>query len=253
DEPPARVLSRRDPRTRAPGARSRRLAAEAARVLRGRRSHGRPRRCAAGARSRRTGNARRCRAVSPSALARAWGVITMDIRPLFLNGRWVGGAPPLAVVNPATAEPFAHVSTIPAARVSLAIDDAHAAFAGWRELTGRERGRYLSAVAAELVARRDAIARTITLENGKPLAQSLGEVDTAADHFQWFAEEARRAYGRVVPPQVKTKRHLVLKSPIGVVGAISPWNFPLVLAARKIAPALAAGCPVILKPASQTP
>src|SRR5258708_36688604 len=91
------------------------------------------------------------------------------------------------------------------------------------------------------------------MENGKPLAQSEGEVAMSVDHLRWFAEEARRVYGRVVPNQVEGKRHLVIKTPIGVVGAISPWNFPLVLAVRKVAPALAAGCPVVLKPASATP
>ena len=108
-------------------------------------------------------------------------------------------------------------------------------------------------IADELERRRDEIARTITLENGKPLAQSLGELAMTVDHLRWFAEEARRAYGRIVPHQADGKRHLVIKTPIGVVAAISPWNFPLVLAVRKVAPALAAGCPVILKPASATP
>src|SRR6185437_2029011 len=101
--------------------------------------------------------------------------------------------------------------------------------------------------------RRDEIARTITLENGKPLAQSVGEVAGTVDHLHWFAEEARRSYGRIVPNQVEGKRHMVIKSPIGVVGAIAPWNFPLILAVRKMAPALAAGCAVVLKPASATP
>jgi len=93
----------------------------------------------------------------------------------------------------------------------------------------------------------------ITMENGKPLTQSLGEVAMAIDHFRWFAEECRRSYGQIVPNQMEGKRHLVVRSPIGVVGAIAPWNFPLVLAVRKVAPALAAGCSVILKPASTTP
>jgi succinate-semialdehyde dehydrogenase/glutarate-semialdehyde dehydrogenase len=91
------------------------------------------------------------------------------------------------------------------------------------------------------------------MENGKPLAQSLGEMAMSVDHLRWFAEEARRTYGRIVPQQADGKRHLVIKTPLGVVAAISPWNFPLVLALRKIAPALAAGCTVILKPASATP
>src|SRR4029079_6311620 len=91
------------------------------------------------------------------------------------------------------------------------------------------------------------------LENGKPLAQSVGEVAMSVDHLRWFAEAGRRGYGRIIPNQVAGKRHLVVKTPVGVVAAISPWNFPLVLAVRKIAPALAAGCPVVLKPASKTP
>ena len=101
--------------------------------------------------------------------------------------------------------------------------------------------------------RSDDIARTMTLENGKPLAQSRGEMAMTIDHLRWFAGEAGRTYGRVVPNQVPGKRHMVLRTPVGVVGAISPWNFPLVLAVRKIAPALAAGCTVVHKPASATP
>ena len=117
----------------------------------------------------------------------------------------------------------------------------------------RDRGVYLSRLADALDGRREELARTITLENGKPLAQSRGEVAMSVDHLRWFAGEAGRAYGRVVPNQVPGKRHLVLRTPVGVVGTIAPWNFPLVLALRKVAPALAAGCPVILKPARATP
>jgi succinate-semialdehyde dehydrogenase/glutarate-semialdehyde dehydrogenase len=173
--------------------------------------------------------------------------------PLYLNGQFVSSERTLAVVNPATAEPFAEVATADRARLAAALDDAHAAFRQWCRFAGKVRGAYLHAIAGKIEARSDEIARIITLENGKPLAQSLGEVATAVDHLRWFAEEARRAYGRVVPNQVDGKRHLIIKSPIGVVGAISPWNFPLVLAVRKVAPALAAGCTVVLKPASQTP
>jgi succinate-semialdehyde dehydrogenase/glutarate-semialdehyde dehydrogenase len=120
-------------------------------------------------------------------------------------------------------------------------------------VTARGRGEVLEKISDELERRREEIARIITLENGKPISQSQGEVALALDHLRWFAGEARRVYGRVVPQQTESKRHLVLKSPVGVVAAISPWNFPLMLAVRKIAPALAAGCPVILKPASRTP
>jgi succinate-semialdehyde dehydrogenase/glutarate-semialdehyde dehydrogenase len=173
--------------------------------------------------------------------------------PLYLNGQFEAFPTTLAVVNPATEEPFAEVCTTDRARLSQALEDAHRAFLQWRRLTGKARGAFLHKIADQLEARRDEIARVITLENGKPLAQSLGEVAMSADHLRWFAEEARRAYGRIVPNQVDGKRHLVVKTPLGVVGAISPWNFPLVLAVRKVAPAMAAGCTVILKPASQTP
>jgi len=176
-----------------------------------------------------------------------------DIRPLYLNGQWYRGGDPLDVVDPATGKAFARVATTDRSGVRKALDDAQAAWEGWRKLTGQQRGVYLNRIADVLESRTEGIARAITLENGKPLAQSRGEVGMTVDHLRWFAEEARRTYGRVVPQQAPGKRHLVLKYPVGVVGAISPWNFPLVLAVRKLAPALAAGCPVVLKPASATP
>ena len=145
------------------------------------------------------------------------------------------------------------MATVDRAGVAQALRDAAAALPAWKKLPGRDRGSLLGRLADALEGRRDEIARTITLENGKPLAQSRGEVAMAVDHLRWFAGEAGRAYGRIVPNQVAGKRHLVLRTPVGVVAAIAPWNFPLVLAVRKVAPALAAGCPVILKPASATP
>jgi len=173
--------------------------------------------------------------------------------PLYLNGAFVQSEPAWDVVNPANEEPFARISTMDRAGLARAIVDAHAAFPSWRGLTAKARGECLRRIAMELERRRDEVARLISTENGKPLAQSLAEVAMSVDHLQWFAEEGRRAYGRVIPPQAEGKRNLVIKTPIGVVGAISPWNFPLVLAVRKVAPALAAGCPVVLKPARQTP
>jgi len=177
----------------------------------------------------------------------------METKPIYLNGQWVSSSETITVINPATEEPIAKVATVNQAQVHQAIADAHAAFGAWRDLPAKARADYLLAVAAELNRRGDEIARMITQENGKALAQSKGEVAMSVDHLRWFAEECRRAYGRIIPNQVAGKRHLVMKSAIGVVGAISPWNFPLVLAVRKIAPAMAAGCPVVLKPASQTP
>jgi len=159
----------------------------------------------------------------------------------------------IPVTNPATDEFIARMSVVDRSRVAQAVRDAHAAFADWRQLTAKARGEFLHRIANEVERRRDEIARTITLENGKPLAQSQGEVAMTVDHLHWFAEEGRRGYGRIIPHQTDGKRNLVIKTPIGVVAAISPWNFPLVLSVRKIAPALASGCPVILKPASHTP
>src|SRR6266404_4358394 len=177
----------------------------------------------------------------------------MKTYPVYLNGDLTITEKTFVVKNPATGESFAQMSFVDRSVVAQAIQDAHAAFGGWRHLSGKGRGEMLHKIAGELHRRREEIARLITLENGKPLTQSQGEVAMATDHLRWFAEEARRAYGRVIPHQVDEKRHLIFKTPIGVVGAISPWNFPLVLAVRKVAPALAAGCPVILKPASRTP
>ncbi len=177
----------------------------------------------------------------------------MKTYPLYLNGDWLVNGPFATVVNPATGEEIAQVSTVGRERVAQAIADAHAAYPGWRKLTGKARGDFLLAIAEEVQNRSQEIARMITLENGKPLGQSAGEVAMTIDHLRWFAEEARRAYGRIVPQQADGKRHLVIKSPLGVVGAITPWNFPLVLAVRKAAPALAAGNTFVLKPAEQTP
>ncbi|MBI4663869.1 MAG: NAD-dependent succinate-semialdehyde dehydrogenase [Verrucomicrobia bacterium] len=177
----------------------------------------------------------------------------MKTYPLYLNGGWVRTPAANPVINPATGKPFARVSTVDRARVRQAVEDAQAAFRAWRQVTGKARGEFLSKIAWQLERRCDEVARMITLENGKPLAQGQAEVGMSIDHLRWFAEEARRAYGRIIPNQVDGKRHLVVKTPMGVAGAISPWNFPLVLGVRKVAPALAAGCTVILKPARQTP
>ncbi len=178
---------------------------------------------------------------------------TNQIRPLYLNGKWIEFQDALDVVNPATCEVFARVGTVGRDRVACAISDAADAWFSWRKLSGKQRGAYILKIIDGLNKRSEEIAKTITLENGKPLPQSRGEVAMTIDHFRWFAAEAERAYGRIVPNQVEGKRHMVIRTPVGVVGAIAPWNFPLVLAVRKVAPALAAGCTVVLKPASATP
>lgn len=177
----------------------------------------------------------------------------MKTHPSYLAGEWVSGSESIEVVNPASGEVFARAGKVGAPETTRAIEAAHAAFKTWAATPAKARADFLLAIARELEGRGDEIARIITLENGKPLFESKGEVAMSVDHLRWFAEEARRNYGRTVPHQIEGKRHLVISTPVGVVGAISPWNFPLVLAVRKVAPALAAGCPTILKPASRTP
>lgn len=177
----------------------------------------------------------------------------MKPRPLYLGGEWRHTESTVRIVNPSDGEAFAEVCTVGRDEVAQAVAQAHAALPAWRALPGKARGEFLRKVADQVERRADEIARVITQENGKPLPQSQAETAMAVDHLRWFAEEARRAYGRTIPHQVDGKRHLVVKTPIGVVAAIGPWNFPLVLGVRKVAPALAAGCPVILKPASATP
>jgi len=181
------------------------------------------------------------------------GQHSVEIRSLYLGGQWVEPRDPIYVIDPATGKVFAGVGTVRREGVARALADAQEAWPAWRRLTGKQRGEYLFRIADALAHYGPAIARTLTMENGKPLAQSEGEVAMSVDNLRWFAAEAQRAYGRIVPNQVPGKRHVVVRSPVGVVGAIAPWNFPLALAVRKVAPALAAGCPVLLKPASATP
>lgn len=172
---------------------------------------------------------------------------------LYIDGAWQSSDQSFTVRDPGNGEEFARIASVGADVAQKAISSAYAALSQWRGLTGLQRADYLLALADGLAARSQEIATAITRENGKPLAQSKGEIAVSVDHLRWFAEEARRVYGRIVPNQVPGKRHLVIRQPVGVVAAIAPWNFPLVLALRKAAPALAAGCPVILRPASQTP
>src|SRR5437868_10378905 len=153
----------------------------------------------------------------------------MNTYPLYLDGRFAEGASPVEVINPATGEPFARIATVARAEVREAITRAHVAFQSWRKLTAKARSEWLQKLANELERRGEEIARTITIENGKPLAQSRTETAMAVDHLRWFAEEAKRAYGRIIPNWVEHKRNIVVKTPMGVVGAISPWNFPLML------------------------
>src|SRR5947209_4975673 len=149
----------------------------------------------------------------PPAPERQSRRVMNESRPLFLAGQWRRTDTSVAVANPATGEPFASVCTLSRAGVAQAVGDAHAAFGAWRPLPAGPRGAFLRKIADQLEQRTNEIARTVTLENGKPLAQSVGEVAMSIDHLRWFAEEARRAYGRIVPHQTDGKRHLVVKTP----------------------------------------
>jgi succinate-semialdehyde dehydrogenase/glutarate-semialdehyde dehydrogenase len=181
--------------------------------------------------------------------------IAVQKRQLFINGKWADGSAgkKLAVENPATEDAIAEVAVGTKADIQQAIDTAAAAMPAWMKLTAYDRAKILKKTADLLRERADGLARTMTMEQGKPVAEAKGEVNATADTFEWFAEEGKRAYGQVIPNSVPGKRHLVLKHPVGVVGSIGPWNFPMMLQARKIAPALAVGCTVVAKPASQTP
>jgi succinate-semialdehyde dehydrogenase/glutarate-semialdehyde dehydrogenase len=176
-------------------------------------------------------------------------------RQLFIAGEWVSSSSgkTIPVENPATEETIAEVSSGTRDDCRRAVGAAASALPAWMKLTTYDRAKVLKKTADLMRERADSLARTMTMEQGKPLLEARGEVMHSADTFEWFAEEGKRAYGQVIPPSNAAKRHLTIKHPVGVVGAIGPWNFPITLQARKIAPALAAGCTIVCKPASQTP
>jgi succinate-semialdehyde dehydrogenase / glutarate-semialdehyde dehydrogenase len=173
----------------------------------------------------------------------------------YIDGAWVqasaGGA--TAVDNPATGEIIGHVPEFGATEARQAIDAAARAFVTWRKETAKNRAAVLRRWFDLMIANQDDLARLMTLEQGKPLSESRGEVAYAAAFLEWFGEEAKRVYGDVIPPHQGDKRIIVLKEPIGVVACITPWNFPLAMITRKVGPAIASGCTVVVKPAPQTP
>jgi len=174
---------------------------------------------------------------------------------LFINGQWTPSASgrTFPVTDPATGETIAHVADADREDARRAIAAAHAAFPSWSRIPAVERSRILQKVAALMRERKEPLARQLTREMGKPIREARGEIEYAASFLDWFAGEGERVYGDVILPQVPGKRHLVLKQPVGVVAAITPWNFPAAMVTRKVGPALAAGCTVVLKPAEQTP
>ncbi len=174
---------------------------------------------------------------------------------LFIDGEWLsgGGRDTLPVRNPATGEAVAQLPVATLADLDAALNAARRTYPAWRATSAYDRAAILRRAAALMRERAAYIGRVSTIEQGKVLAESTAEAAASGDIFDWFAEEARRAYGRIVPSKHPGVRHMVLKEPVGPVAAFTPWNFPLTIPSRKLAAALAAGCTVVIKPAEETP
>ena len=173
----------------------------------------------------------------------------------YIDGRWeaADSGATLVVTDPANGDRLGEVPLMGAAETARAIAAAEAALPAWRGRTAKDRAAILRRWFDLIVTHADDLARMITAECGKPLAEAMGEVGYGASFVEWFAEEAKRAYGETIPGVVGDKRLITIKQPIGVCAAITPWNFPLAMITRKVAPAIAAGCTVVVKPAEQTP
>jgi len=174
---------------------------------------------------------------------------------LQIAGQWVGGAAgaTIQILNPATGDAIGTVAKAEKADLDRALAAAEAGFRVWKKVSGFDRYKILRKAAELLRARAEAIAQNMTLEQGKPLAEARMEANAAGDIVDWFAEEARRTYGRVIPARVESVQQLVIKEPVGPVAAFTPWNFPINQAVRKVSAALAAGCSIILKGPEETP
>jgi succinate-semialdehyde dehydrogenase/glutarate-semialdehyde dehydrogenase len=172
----------------------------------------------------------------------------------YIDGKWVGeNLDKIKVTNPATGELVGTVPNAGEKETKQAIVAAHQAFTDWSKRTAENRAELLRRYFTLILENEESLARLMTEENGKPLKESIGEVRYAASFIEWFAEEGKRIYGRTVPGKNESHRIKVIKQPVGVVGAITPWNFPAAMITRKLAPALAAGCTFIVKPPEQTP
>lgn len=181
--------------------------------------------------------------------------LTLFRQQAFINGEWRDAlsSDVITVTNPANGEVLGSVPKMGAEETRDAIQAAHRALPAWRQLTAKERAAILRRWFDLMMANQDDLARLMTLEQGKPLAEAKGEIGYAASFIEWFAEEGKRIYGDTIPGHQADKRLIVIKQPIGVTAAITPWNFPAAMITRKAGPALAAGCTMVLKPASQTP
>ncbi|WP_286787850.1 MULTISPECIES: NADP-dependent succinate-semialdehyde dehydrogenase [unclassified Pseudomonas] len=173
----------------------------------------------------------------------------------YIDGAWMDadGGQTINVGNPATGETLGTVPKMGRAETKRAVEAAERALPAWRDLTAKERSQKLRRWFELMIENQDDLGRLMTLEQGKPLAEAKGEITYAASFIEWFAEEAKRVYGDTIPGHQADKRIIVIKQPIGVTAAITPWNFPAAMITRKAGPALAAGCTMVIKPASQTP
>lgn len=172
---------------------------------------------------------------------------------MYVNGEWIHTGGTFPVNNPATLETVGSVPDGGAAEAKAAVDAAYEAFQTWSQTTAYERAALLERWHQVIESRLDELAKVMTLEQGKPLAEARGEMQYANSFIKWYAEEAKRIYGETIPASALSKRILVQKQPVGVVAAVTPWNFPAAMITRKVAPALAAGCTTVIKPAEQTP
>ena len=181
--------------------------------------------------------------------------LTLLRQQAYIDGQWVDAdnQSRFAVTNPANGETISEIASVGQAETARAIAAAKAALPAWREKTAKERSAVLRKWYELIMANQEDLARLLSWEQGKPLAESRGEIAYGASFIEWFAEEAKRVYGDVIPHDKQGRRLLVIKQAIGVVAAITPWNFPNAMITRKVGPALAAGCTVVLKPASETP
>ena len=171
----------------------------------------------------------------------------------YIGGEWVTAGETLAVRNPANGELVGHIPDLGADATNRAIAAAQAALGAWRALPAAKRSSLLEAWFAAIAQTTEDLAKILTIEQGKPLGEARGEITYGAGFVKWFAEEAKRVYGETIPAPTADRRIVVLKEPIGVCAAITPWNFPNAMITRKIAPALAAGCTIVLKPSELTP
>lgn len=173
---------------------------------------------------------------------------------IYINGEWVGEElGELQVFNPANGEVVGTVPNGGGKETDEAIEAAHEAFKTWSKTTAYERASYLQKLYALMIEHQEELAQIMTLEMGKPIQESRGEVLSAASYLEWFAEEGKRVYGETIPTHATNKRLQVWKKPVGVVAAITPWNFPVAMLTRKLGPALAAGCTIVIKPSGESP